>query len=374
MKPTRGNEALPRPTVSTGPPNDLGTGMSHASAPASASTLHHPFETPPADGRPIEVAPGLLWIRLPLPFRLDHVNVYALRDEAGWVVVDTGIFDDPTCARWTALLAGPLAGRPVTRIVVSHYHPDHAGMAGWLAERTGAPVLMPTTEYLTSLVLLLDPGALNSEPYRSFYREHGLDAGTTDSLLTLGNRYLKMVAPLPRTYRRLIAGETLLIDGTPYNVMTAGGHAPEQAMLHALPRKLLLCADQVLARISPNISVDAHDPDGDPLGIYLRSLAALRAAVPADTLVLPGHNLPFTGLHDRIDELAAHHHARCDAIEAACRVQPRNVVELMPVIFRRPIEDPHQMGFAFSEALAHVNYLRRAGRLRRWEGRFSAVT
>ena len=227
-------------------------------------------------------------------------------------------------------------------------------MAGWLAERTGAPVLMPATEYLTSRVILLDPAALDAEPYRSFYRAHGLDAATTDSLLTLGNRYLKMVDPLPRTYRRLIAGETLAIDRTGFHVSTAGGHAPEQAMLHAPARKLLLCADQVLARISPNIGVDAYDPDGDPLGIYLRSLATLRATVPADTLVLPGHNLPFTGLHTRIDELADHHRARCDAIEAACREQPHNVHELMPVIFRRPIDDPHQMGFAFSEALAHV--------------------
>ena len=335
--------------------------------PPSPITL--PFDLPPPNGQPVEIAPGLLWLRLALPFRLDHVNVYILRDGAGYVVFDTGIFDELTKSVWTTLLNDVL-DLPITRIIVSHYHPDHAGMAGWLAERTGAPVLMPATEYLTSLVLLLDPSALDSEPYRSFYRGHGLDESTTDSLLTLGNRYLKMVAPLPRTYRRLIAGETLLIDDHSFHVATAGGHAPEQAMLHAPSRKLLLCADQVLARISPNISVDAHDPDGDPLGIYLRSLATLRATIPADTLILPGHNLPFIGLHTRIDELTAHHHSRCDAIEDACRRQPHNVVELLPVIFRRPIDDPHQMGFAFSEALAHVNFMRRTGRLVERQGRF----
>lgn len=336
---------------------------------AAAPTISLPFEAPPPNGELVEIAPGLLWLRLALPFRLNHVNVYLIRDGAGVAIFDTGIFDETTRAVWTALLAGPLAA-PITRIIVSHYHPDHAGMAGWLAERTGAPVLMPTTEYLTSLVLMLDPAALDAEPYRSFYRAHGLDADTTDSLLTLGNRYLKMVAPLPRTYRRLIAGETLEIDGDAFDVSTAGGHAPEQAMLHAPARKLLLCADQVLARISPNIGVDAHDPDGDPLGIYLRSLATLRATIPADTLVLPGHNLPFIGLHTRIDELTAHHHARCDAIETACRLQPHNVRELLPIIFGRPIEDPHQMGFAFSEALAHVNFMRRTGRLEHRDGRF----
>ncbi|MDT7952490.1 MAG: MBL fold metallo-hydrolase [Acetobacteraceae bacterium] len=333
-------------------------------------TLDFPIDAPPPHGTPVEIAPGLLWIRLGLPFRLDHVNVYVLEDVDGWLVFDTGIYDPATTAIWQSLLQGPLAARPITRIVVSHYHPDHAGMAGWLAERTGAPVLMPATEYLTSLVLMLDPGALDSEPYRSFYRGHGLDPVTTDNLLTLGNRYLKMVALLPRTFRRLIGGETLGIAGAQFHVTTAGGHAPEQAMLHAPARNLLLCADQVLARISPNISVDAHDPDGDPLGIYLRSLATLRASVPADTLVLPGHNLPFIGLHTRIDELTAHHHARCDAILSACRERPRNVLELMPAIFRRPIEDPHQMGFAFSEALAHVNFLTRTGRLHRQNGRF----
>ena len=344
---------------------------SHPAAP-SPQSITLPVETPPPFGRPIELFPNLLWIRLPLPFRLDHVNVYALRDGDGWLVFDTGIFDETTAQIWSTLLAGPLAGRPVKRIVVSHFHPDHAGMAGWLAERTGAPVLMPATEYLTSLVMMLDPDALDSEPYRSFYRGHGLDEATTDNLLTLGNRYLKMVTPLPRTYNRLIAGETLMIDGTPFHVATAGGHAPEQAMLHAPTRQLLLCADQVLARISPNIGVSANDPDGDPLGIYLRSLATLRETVSADTVVLPGHNLPFIGLHTRIDELVAHHQTRCAAIEVACRERPHNVLELMPHIFSRPIEDPHQMGFAFSEALAHVNYMRRTGRLEKRGDRFVA--
>lgn len=335
--------------------------------------LRLPFDAPPPIGTPTEIAPGLLWIRLALPFRLDHVNVYALRDGPGYAVFDTGIFDPATISIWTALLDGPFSDHPLTRIIVSHFHPDHAGMAGWLAERTGAPVLMPATEYLTSLVLMLAPGARDSEPYRSFYRNHGLDAETTDNLLTLGHRYLTMVAALPRTFRRLVTGERLFIDGDPFHVSTAGGHSPEQAMLHAPERKLLLCADQVLARISPNISVDARDPHGDPLGIYLRSLAVLRDTIPADTLVLPGHDLPFIGLNTRVGELVAHHHARCDAIEAACRERPHNVVELMPVVFRRPIDDPHQMGFAFSEALAHVNYLRRRERLAEQDGRFRAT-
>ena len=237
------------------------------------------------------------------------------------------------------------------------------GLAGWFCERFGLPLLMSQTEYLVSLSIHLDPGALNAEPYRSFYRSHGLDADTTERLLTGGHRYLRMISGLPRTFRRLIAGESLRIGSRNFEVLTGGGHAPEQVMLFCRADNLLLCADQVLARISPNVSVHAMDPEGDPLGIYLRSLAKLRRAMPEDVLVLPGHNLPFIGLRARIDELAAHHEMRCRAIEQACARAPHTTAELVPVVFRRAIDDPHQMGFAFSEVLAHVNLMLREHRL-----------
>src|SRR5262245_40706208 len=309
--------------------------------------LSFPHPTPPAPGQALEVAPGLLWVRLALPFRLDHVNVYLLADGDGWAVLDTGLDNEATRAAWEALLAGPLAGRPLTRTLATHYHPDHMGLAGWPCARFELPLLMSQTEYLVSLAIHLDPGALNAEPYRSFYRSHGLDAGTTERLLTGGQRYLRMISGLPRTFRRLIAGELLRIGGRAFEVLTGGGHAPEQVMLFCPAENLFLCADQVLARISPNISVQAMDPEGDPLGIYLRSLAALRRDIPADALVLPGHNLPFVGLRARIDELCAHHEARCRAIEGACRRGPCTAADLVPVVFRRVIDDPHQMGFAF---------------------------
>jgi glyoxylase-like metal-dependent hydrolase (beta-lactamase superfamily II) len=332
-----------------------------------------PFEQAPEFGTLTEVAPGILWLRFALPFRLDHVNVYLIEDGEGYSVVDTGIGDEATQAIWQHLLDGMLWGRPLTRIIVTHFHPDHSGNTGWLAKRVNAPVFMSETEFLTSLVIRLDPGALDAEPYRSFYLNHGLDEVTTASLLSNGNRYLKMVTGFPRTFRRMIAGEALQIGRRRFEVLTGGGHSPEQVMLHCRDEKLLLAADQVLARISPNISVQANDPEGDPLGIFLRSLSDLRQSIPADTLVLPGHNLPFIGLHARIDELEAHHAARCAAIFAACSERSHTAAELVPVVFRRPIDDPHQMGFAFSEALAHVNLMRRQGRLRFSGGRFYAV-
>ncbi|HEY1361820.1 MAG TPA: MBL fold metallo-hydrolase [Xanthobacteraceae bacterium] len=336
--------------------------------PVVSPQLSFPHRTPPAPGQTLEVAPGLLWLRLALPFRLDHVNVYLVEDAGGWAVIDTGIDDAATRTAWEALLKGLLARVAITRILVTHYHPDHIGLAGWLCERFGLPLLISQTEYLVSLAIHLDPGALNSEPYRSFYRSHGLDADTTERLLTNGHRYLRMISGLPRTFRRLIAGERLPIGSRRFEVLSGGGHAPEQVMLYCRADNMLLCADQILAKITPNISVQAMDPEGDPLGIYLRSLTSLERDMPGDVLVLPGHNLPFVGLHQRIEELRDHHEARCRAIEDACRRAPQTAADLVPVVFRRPIDDPHQMGFAFSEVLAHVNYMLREARLEQVQG------
>jgi glyoxylase-like metal-dependent hydrolase (beta-lactamase superfamily II) len=328
----------------------------------ATGSLHYPFPAPPAAGEVIAVAAGILWARIPLPFRLDHVNVYLLDDGEGWTVIDTGIGNDATRAAWAALLAGPLAGRRLTRLIVTHFHPDHIGLAGWLCERFDVPLLTSQTTYLSCLNISLSPGALDAEPYRDFYLRNGLDAATTQRVTTQGHGYLRMVTPLPPTFERLVGGDTLNIGGRTFSVLAGDGHAPEQLMFYCAGEKLLLAADQVLAKISPNVSVWAVDPHGDPLGLYLRSLTALKAQLPPDTLVLPGHQLPFHGLHVRSDELVAHHDARCRAIAAACRAKPRSAAELVPVIFRHPL-DAHQMSFAFSEVLAHVNYMLREGRL-----------
>ena len=214
---------------------------------------------------------------------------------------------------------------------------------------------MSQTEYLISLNIRLDPQALRSEPYRSFYRSHGLSAEGTEVLLGHGLNYLRMVATPPRTFLRLVAEEKVKLGSREFEVMTGAGHSPEQVMLYSRDDNLILSGDQILAKISPNVSVEAMDPDGDPLGLYLHSLEKLKATLPEDVLVLPGHNLPFVGLRTRANELIAHHEARCMAIVEACKVEPQTVADLVPVIFGRPIEDPHQLVFAFGEALAHVN-------------------
>lgn len=325
--------------------------------------LAHPFLSAPAAGEAVEVAPGIRWARLPLPFRLDHVNVYLIEDDGGVAILDTGI-DDPACRDvWEKLLAGPLRGQRITRLIVTHCHPDHVGLAQWLADRTELTLEMSETEYLTALVLHLDPEALEAETYREFYESNGLDEETTQAVMTRGHRYLKMLSGLPKTFRRVIAGERLRIGGRDFHVLTGGGHSPEQLMLHLAEANMFLSADQVLPRISPNVAVLPRDPEGDPLGIFLRSLRAVRKRLPEDVLVLPGHDLPFTGLHKRVEAMLQHHEDRCAELVNACRSEPHSAAELVPKIFHRPL-DAHQTGFAFGETLAHVNYLARRGRLR----------
>jgi len=337
---------------------------------SEAPPLRFPFMEPPGRGQTIEVAPGILWARLPLPFALDHVNIYFVEDGDGWACIDAGIADAASREVWDALLSGPLAGRPLTRLIVTHAHPDHIGLAGWLVERFGAPIHTSLSAYLDCLTISLDPGRLEAAVYRDFYSANGVDEPTVRSLTTLGHGYMRMISPLPSTFRRLIAGDALDIGGRSFAILSGEGHAVEQLMLHLPEENLFFPADQVLARISPNVSVHAMNPYGDPLGLYLRSLGALASTIDSDALTLPGHLLPFVGLHTRIGELVAHHQARFGLIADACRT-PRTPAELLPVLFRRPL-DFHQMGFAFSEALAHVNYMIGVGALR-WAEPIGAI-
>jgi glyoxylase-like metal-dependent hydrolase (beta-lactamase superfamily II) len=350
-------------SASPNPASPSPASPSPASPSPADESLDFAFPAPPAPGFTIEVAPGILWARLALPFLLDHVNIYFVDDGNGWALIDTGLGNKATQAAWQPLLDGVLMDRPLTRIIATHFHPDHVGAAGFLLKRFDVPLTMSATEYLQCLNLHLDPGALEAEHHRRFYLDHGLDAETTQSVVTSGHAYLRLLSGLPPTYHRVVAGDVLRIGGREFDVLTGGGHSPEEIMLVCRVDKLFFSADQVLAKISPNVSISAVDPEGDPLGQYLRSLDALSGAIDRDVLVLPGHNLPFRGLHTRIAGLIAHHRSRCDRILRACQAEPRSAAELVPFVFTRRL-DPHQMGFAFGEVLAHVNYMRRRGSLK----------
>ncbi|MFL5282365.1 MAG: MBL fold metallo-hydrolase [Rhodopila sp.] len=328
-----------------------------------SSGLDFPFAHPPAPGELIDVAPGVRWMRLPLPYRLDHVNIYLIRDERGWTALDTGLGTQDCKRGWETAFAGPLKADRLTSIIVSHFHPDHVGLANWLVERTGVGVSMPRPEYLHSLVLQHAPADFGNEVFRPFYTQLGLSEEVTEIVLSRGHEYLRRTTGVPPSYHRIKHNDTLRLGGRDFRVLTGGGHALEQAMLYQPEDRIFLAADQVIARISPNVSVHPMEPDLDALGIYLRSLRDIRATVDAEMLVLPGHGLPFYGLHNRIDALIEHHAERCGLIEAACRDKPLSVAEVLPSVFPREL-DAHQTGFAFGEVLAHVNHMLEEGTLR----------
>ncbi len=326
--------------------------------------LFLPFPDAPKPGELVKISVGILWLRLPLPFKLDHVNVYLVEDDDGWIIFDTGIDDETTRRIWRQLLSGPLKGQRIKAVMVSHHDPDHIGLAGWLCERLGIPLQTSLGSYLSCSNISLSPLTLQADAYRKFYLSHGMDEAAASAVGGMGREYLGMVSKLPQTFRRLVAGDVIRIGSKDLLVYSGNGHAPEQIMLYCEAAKVLLVADQVLAKISPNVSVWAEQPDDNPLDLYLRTLRMLQANIPADVLVLPGHKLPFNGLHQRCNQIVVHHQERCDLIYQSCKIAKRSIVDLTRILFR-PELDPHQMSFAFGEALAHVNSMLYQGRLRR---------
>ena len=332
-----------------------------------AQTLTFPHQAPPSPGEIITIAPGVLWFRLKLPFQLNHVNIYLIEDDKGWLVLDTGLGTDDCRAGWDRILSGPLKGERLSAMLVTHFHPDHVGLAGWLAQSHDLSLAMPRTEYLYHLMAAHGRGDMYDNTHREFYRANGLPTETTDVILGRGLNYLRLTTGVPSFFERIQHGDVRRIGGRDLNVLTGGGHALEQAMLYQPNGRLLFAADQVIARISPNVSVHPVEPADNPLGVYLTDLAALRRAVPDDVLVLPGHGLPFHGLHARIDELTEHHALRCARIADGCRDQPLAGAALVPLLFDRAL-DAHQTGFAFGEVMAHLNYMTAQGELRKETG------
>jgi glyoxylase-like metal-dependent hydrolase (beta-lactamase superfamily II) len=317
----------------------------------------------PAPGKTLEVANGVHWLRMPLPFRLDHINLWLLEDGDGWVIVDTGLFDPQTIALWEGVFAGILAGRPVTRIVVTHFHPDHVGMAGWLCERLGVGIWMTQVEWLWARATSIDIAPTARQQRETFLRAAGCAAELIAATRDNGMDYAQMVSPIPQTYRRLRGGMKLTIGGRDWEIIIGTGHAPEHACLYCAELDLLIAGDQVLPRITPIVAVHAGEPDENPLADFLDSLAMLRRRLPADTYVLPSHNIPFAGLHGRLDYLKQHHGERLDEFHANC-VRPMSAWELSQTVFTKPL-DSQNVTFALGETIAHLNYLMARGSIAR---------
>lgn len=338
-------------------------------APGTPMQIEYPFDQLPEPGAALAVADGVHWLRMPLPFALDHINLWLLEDGAGLVAVDTGIALDPVKDAWRTVLAGShensvLAGRCLTQQIVTHFHPDHLGLAAWLEAETGAPLWMTQGEYLTAHLVAAGLAPFGVATMLDFFRAHGLDAERLAALEKRGNAYKRGVPAIPATYNRLIEGDTLSIGGHAWRVIVGHGHAPEHASLYCESLGVLIAGDMLLPRISTNISVFAANPAGDPLGLFLDSIARL-TTLPVDTLVLPSHGRPFRGLHARVAQLRVHHEERCADLLAACAARPHSAAELLPVLFGRPIEDAHQTMFAMGEAIAHLNHLEKRRRLER---------
>ncbi len=320
------------------------------------------------------MSPGILWLRMPLPFALNHINLWLLADGDAWTIVDTGFALDSVKDCWQGILAGlapkPPCGR-ISRLIVTHFHPDHLGLAAWLQELTGAPLYMTAGEYLTAHAVWHEVAGHGNQPMLRQFRAHGLDEERCAALERRSGAYNRGVPAIPTHYQRLFDGDELLIGGQRWQVRVGFGHSPEHAALYSPDLGVLISGDMLLPKISTNISVFAVTPRADSLADYLASIDHYRE-LPRETLVLPSHGLPFYGIDGRVNALHAHHDERLALLEAHCST-PRSAAELLMTLFPRDL-DTHQTMFAMGEAIAHLNRLERAGRLLRSEDTASGLT
>ena len=318
----------------------------------------------------MEVAPGVHWLRMALPFALDHINLWLLEDGTKenpcWLLIDSGLGNEPTRALWDKIFADKIGAKPVRRVLVTHYHPDHAGNAAWLCKRSGAELWMTRGEYLTVHAALAGAAGYSPEAQKELFRSNGLDEAQTDALLARGGLYKKMVPDFPFSHRRMFEGERISVGGRHWKVMVGYGHAPEHVSLYCEELNVLISGDMLLPRISTNVAVRPIDPMSNPLRLFLESIRRYRQ-LPQDVLVLPSHGLPFRGAHARIDQLEAHHTERLAELRAACAQSPRAAADVLEVLFKRKL-DTSQIFFALGEAIAHLHYLHFEGQLARSVG------
>ncbi len=335
---------------------------------AHESELDFPWgDALPPPGQVTEIRPGLLWLRMKLPFALDHINLWLLRDEGGWAIVDCGIANEETRANWDAVFAAEaLQGLPVTRVLATHFHPDHLGNAHWLCERFGVRLWMSATDYNVGRMAASTTIGMGGEAAALFFGRHGLtDPEAQAKIRGRADYFPKMVPQVPQAFRRLMEREWIRIGSEAWQCRVGYGHSPEHISFSNEGARILISGDMVLPRISTNISVVDVEPEADPLRLYLDSLDRL-ADLPDETLVLPAHGRPFRGLQRRIAQLKQHHVERLAELEESLAKAPKTAAELLPVLFKRPL-DLHQTTFAMGEAIAHLNHLWLQGRLRREE-------
>lgn len=333
----------------------------------SADALSSPeylFAGVPAPGELWEIAEGVQWLRMPLPMALDHINLYMLEDHDGWWIIDTGIAVGPTEELWEQIFATRLGGKPVKAVLSTHYHPDHIGMAGWLCERWRVPFYMTRAEYLSGLAF----GRMEQQHFNWSSALHLQNAGYSPEQVEQARERFSgfgaYIKPMPTAYRRLVDGTTLTIKGRHWRVVVGSGHCPEHACLYCETLNILISGDQVIPKITSNVSVMGGEPEANPLKEWLASHERFLDILPADALVLPAHNAPFHGLHARLRYLIEHHEEHLLALEEACVDSALSAMDLLPVLFKRRL-DSSQIGLALGECIAHLNYLYQRGQVAR---------
>lgn len=325
--------------------------------------LRYPWPEPQENGALREVIPGLFWLRMPLPFSLDHINLWLAQDGDGWTIIDTGVATAEAKSIWRRIIAKH--GKPVKRTIITHLHPDHAGLAGWFNRKYGAQVWMSRTDYLMCRMLAADTGRDAPKEAIDFYRAAGFDDEMLAAYEERFGGFGMMISRMPDGFRRIRGGDVISIDGEDWQAVVGRGHAPEHICLYHAGKKILIAGDQVLPRISSNVSVFPTEPDADPLGEWLESCRDLQTAIPDDVLVCPAHNEPFYGLHTRLQNLIDTHNSALDRLEAFCKT-PRRAIDVYPILFRRRVDKTiHINMMAVGESIAHLNYLLQAGRVQR---------
>ena len=326
----------------------------------------------PSEGRCLEIVPGVKWIRMGLPFALDHINLWLLRDvqpvdgqpREGWTVIDCCIDSESTRAQWEQLFQNELEGLPILRVIVTHMHPDHIGLAHWLCARWQAPLWISATDYNVARVACHDPQGFGGHRGAEFYSQHGLrDPAFLAHVQGRSAYYPSLVPDVPNTYRRLMDADEVRIGTHTWQCIAGYGHAPEHIALYCASLRILISGDMVLPRISTNVSVHAGEPEGNPLQLFLVSLQRYRA-LPETTLTLPSHGKPFLGLHRRVEQLERHHGERLAEVRAWSGERPVAAAQVMERMFRRPL-GLHEQTFALGEALAHLHWLWHRGEVRR---------
>lgn len=320
------------------------------------SQLSYAFgDTIPAPGTAQEIVPGLFWLRMGLPFALDHINLWLIRDEGGWTVVDCGIATEATRTSWETIFSTALDGLPIVRVIATHCHPDHVGLSDWLCSRWSAPLWMTTGEYGFARMMSASLPGVDGTAMLPHFQRHGLvDEAMQEQLKGRKSYYPTLVPAVPASYHRLQDRQVFRIGAHEWRVITGFGHSPEHAALYCADLNVLISGDMVLPRISTNVSVFAVEPEANPVQLYLDSLGKCHD-LPDDTLVLPSHGKPFRGLHTRIAQLHDHHRERLAEVVQACAT-PQSAADIVPVMFRRAL-DAHQLTFAMGEALAHLHKL-----------------